>query len=154
MIEQIEHVTQVQHIDNPAAKDCDVLGLYREGDAVLIALLIFREGKIVGSEHFSFHLIASNDEEVLESFILQHYKYAGAWPKEIIVPSELPQQKALEEIISEAAGQHVAIFAPQKGKKKDLIEWASAMQKPCLSESKTPDLSKKKCCSTFRSRSS
>lgn len=122
MIEQIEHVTQVQHIENPAAKDCDVLGLYRESDAVLIALLIFREGKIVGSEHFSFHSIASNDAEILESFILQHYKYARIWPKEIIVPSELSQQKALEEIISEAAGEHVAIFKPQKGKKKDLIE--------------------------------
>lgn len=122
MIEQIEHVTQVQHVDNPAAKDCDVLGLYRESDAVLISLLIFREGKIVGSEHFSFHSIASNDAEILESFILQHYKYARMWPKEIIVPSELSQQKALEEIISEAAGEHVAIFKPQKGKKKDLIE--------------------------------
>ena len=122
MIEQIEHVTQVQHVDNPAAKDCDVLGLYREGDAVLIALLVFRDGKIVGSEHFSFHLIVSDDSEVLESFILQHYKYLGAWPKEIIVPSELPQQKALEEILSEAAGRLVSILAPQKGKKRDLIE--------------------------------
>ena len=122
MIEQIEHVTQVQHVDNPAAKDCDVLGLHREGDAVLIALLIFRDGKIVGSEHFSFHLIASDDAEVLESFILQHYKYLSAWPKEIIIPSELPQQTALEEILSESAGRQVAIFTPQKGKKRDLVE--------------------------------
>ena len=34
MIRQIEHVTEVQHVDNPAAKNCDVLGLYREADAV------------------------------------------------------------------------------------------------------------------------
>lgn len=58
MIHQIEHVTQVQHVDNPAAKNCDVLGLYREADTVMIALLFFREGKLIGSEHFSFHLIA------------------------------------------------------------------------------------------------
>ncbi len=69
MIHQIEHVTQVQHVDNPAAKDCDAVGLYREADAILIALLLFREGKLVGSEHFSFHLIASSDEEVLETFL-------------------------------------------------------------------------------------
>jgi excinuclease ABC subunit C len=122
MIEQIEHVTQVQHVDNPAAKDCDVLGLYREADAVLIALLYFRDGKIVGSEHFSFHLIAGDDAEVLESFLLQHYKYLGAWPLEILLPTELPQQTALEEILSESAGRRVAILAPQKGKKRDLIE--------------------------------
>jgi excinuclease ABC subunit C len=122
MIEQIEHVTEVQHVDNPAAKDCDVLGLYRQADAVLIALLYFRGGKIVGSEHFSFHLIAGDDAEVLESFLLQHYKYLGAWPEEILIPAELPQQTALEEILSEAAGRRVAVLAPQKGKKRDLIE--------------------------------
>jgi excinuclease ABC subunit C len=122
MIEQIKHVTEVQHVDNPAAKDSDVLGLYREGDAILMALLMFRDGKLVGSEHFSFHLIASDNAEVLESFILQHYKYASSWPKEIIVPVDLPQQTALEEILSESAGKQVILITPKKGKKKDLIE--------------------------------
>lgn len=122
MIHQIEHVTEVQHVDNPAAKDCDVLGLHREGDAVLIALLIFREGKIIGSEHFSFHLLASNDVEILESFLLQHYKYQTVLPAEILVSRELPEQEALEEILSETAQRKVAILTPQKGKKRDLIE--------------------------------
>ena len=122
MIQQIEHVTQVQHVDNPAAKDSDVVGLHREADAVMIALLIFREGKVIGSEHFSFHLIASNDGEVLESFLLQHYKYQAAIPSEILVPSELGQREALGEILSEAAGKRVEILSPQKGKKRDLVE--------------------------------
>jgi excinuclease ABC subunit C len=122
MIKQIEHVTEVQHVDNPAAKDCDVLGLYREGDAILMALLMFRDGKVVGSEHFSFHLIASDDAEVLESFILQHYKNREIPPREIIVPVDLPQQTALEEILSESAGRQVVLLTPKKGKKKDLIE--------------------------------
>ncbi len=116
MIHQIEHVTQVQHVDNPAAKDCDAVGLYREADAILIALLLFREGKLVGSEHFSFHLIASSDEEVLETFLLQHYQHCTALPKEIFVPLELPP--ALEEILT------LPITAPQKGKKRDLVEMA------------------------------
>jgi excinuclease ABC subunit C len=124
MIRQIEHVTQVQHIDNPAAKDCDVVGLYREADAVLISLLIFREGKLIGSEHFSFHLIASNDAEILESFLLQHYKNLTALPSEIFVPIALSQQTALEEILAETAQRKVAILTPQKGKKRDLIEMA------------------------------
>ena len=125
MIQQIEHVTQVQHVDNPLAKDCDVLGLHREGDAILIALLMFRLGKIVGSEHFSFHLIASNDAEVFESFILQHYVHQIHIPAEIIVSTALPEQEALEEILSEAAGKKVVILTPKKGKKRDLIEMGS-----------------------------
>lgn len=118
MIHQIEHVTQVQHVDNPAAKNCDVIGLHREGDAVMIALLFFREGKLIGSEHFSFHLIASSDAEIIESFLLQHYKNLPKLPSEIFVPMELSQQVSLEEILQ------VAIHFPKKGKKKDLIEMA------------------------------
>jgi excinuclease ABC subunit C len=114
MIHQIEHVTQVQHVDNPFAKDCDVVGLYREADAVLITLLFFREGKLIGSEHFSFHLIASNDAEILESFILQHYKNRPNPPSEILVPVELP------EVLGEIVG--VTLSHPQKGKKRDLVE--------------------------------
>ena len=122
LIQQIEHVTQVQHVDNPAAKDCDVLGLHREADAVMIALLIFREGKIIGSEHFHFHLIAANDAEILESFILQHYKYQDAIPAEILVPCHLNQAEPLGEILSESAARRVAVLTPQKGKKRDLVE--------------------------------
>lgn len=119
MIEQIKHVTQVQHVDHPEAQNCDVLGFYREADTVLIALLLFREGKLIHSEHFSFHLIASDDEEVLESFLLQHYKTAQNLPKEIFLPFELNQRKALEEILS------LSIHSPQKGKKKELIQMAN-----------------------------
>src|SRR6185436_18810587 len=83
MIRQIEHVTEVQHVDDLGAKDCDVVGIYREADAVLIALLFFRDGKLTGSEHFSFHLIASTNAEIVESFLLQHYRKP---PSEIIIP--------------------------------------------------------------------
>jgi len=122
MIRQIDHVTQVQHIDNPAAKDSDVLAIYRQADAVLISQLLFREGKIIGSEHFSFHLIASENEEILESFILQHYKHASLIPTEILISSPLPGQKILEEILNEIADKKVTLVCPQKGKKRDLIE--------------------------------
>ncbi len=122
MIHQIEHVTQVQHVDNPAAKNCDVVGLYREADAVMITLLFFREGKLIGSEHFSFHQIASNDAEIVESFLLQHYKNLPALPLEIIVPTALSQTAALEEILAETAQRRVAILTPVKGKKRDLVE--------------------------------
>jgi excinuclease ABC subunit C len=116
-INQIEHVTTIQHLDNPYAKDCDSIGLYREADCVLISLLMFREGKIIGSEHFSFQRIISDDAETLESFILQNYKM-NPCPKEIFVQLELPQKEVLEEILS------VSISTPQMGRKRDLIEMA------------------------------
>ncbi len=120
LIHQIQHVTEVQHINHPEAKDADALGLYREADAVMIALLMFREGKIVGSEHFSFQFIASNDAEIISSFILQHYKETA--PKEILIPTEIPEIETLQEIISET--HKVTILSPKKGRKEDLVEMA------------------------------
>lgn len=124
MIRQIEHVTSVQHIDNPFAKDCDVLGFRRQADAVLIALLQFRDGKIIGSEHFSFHLIVSSDEEVIETFVLQHYRLLTSPPKEILLPFPLPNQEPLAEILADSHGKKVDLAVPRKGKKRDLIEMA------------------------------
>ncbi len=123
-IRQIEHVTTIQHVDNPFAKDCDAIGLYRKADAVLIVLLQFREGKIIGSQHYTFHLIVSDDEEVLETFLLQHYRLLSSLPKEILLPQNLPRQTALQEILSEAHGRKIDLAVPQKGKKRDLIEMA------------------------------
>lgn len=118
MIQQIDHVTEIQHVDNPAAKNCDVVGLYREAGAILIALLIFREGKLISSEHFSFHFIASNDEEIIESFLLQHYKDLPKPPSEVFVSLNLPQKEDLQDLLG------LTIHTPQKGKKRDLIEMA------------------------------
>lgn len=122
LIQQIKHVMGIKHIDNPEAKDCDALGIYREADAVMITLLMFRDGKVVGSEHFSFSFIASNDSEILTSFILQHYKNQTAWPKEILIPCEIPELETLEDILSEAAPRKITLLTPQKGRKADLIE--------------------------------
>lgn len=122
IIHQIEHTTQIQHVDNPDAKDTDVLAIHREGDAVLISQLLFREGKITGSEHFSFRLIASNNAETLESFIMQHYRNPSLIPKEILVSDKLAEENVLEEILTEIAQHKVSIFFPQKGKKTDLVE--------------------------------
>lgn len=121
-IHQIEHATQVQHVENLEAKDTDVLAIYRRADTVLISQLIFRGGKIIGSEHFSFHMIVSEDEELLESFILQHYKSASSLPKEILTSCELPRYSALSEILTEIAQKKVTLLFPKKGKKYDLVE--------------------------------
>lgn len=124
LIAQIKHVTEVKHIDNPEAKDADALGIYCEADAVMVALLMFRDGKIVGSEHFSFHFIASDEAEILSSFILQHYKGLSSFPREILVSHSIAEIEMLQEIISEGAPHKVTVAHPKKGRKRDLIEMA------------------------------
>lgn len=117
-IRQIEHVIEGENslLAGASKKECDVLGLYRQGDEVMLAQLIFREGKLIGSEHYNFSEVVETDEELLSSFILQFYKDNKSIPKEVLVPFPLPSAEMLTEIIG------ASILYPKKGEKAALIE--------------------------------
>ncbi len=135
-IRQIEHVTQNdQLIHKAAGKDCDVIGLYREGEEVMIMQLLFREGKLTGSEHFSFSQLAQEDEEILSSFLLQHYKIHSFTPKEILLPLKIKGATAIEEILSEEK-KKVSILTPSKGDGTALIKLAEKNAKAAFTQMK------------------
>lgn len=122
-IKKIEHVIQIQHVDNAFSKECDVLGIYREGSDVLVVKLIYRQKKLVGSEHYSFSNIVSEEDEILENFLLQHYAKENL-PPQILTPFSLCHASVFEEIFSESLGKKVELIFPKKGDKKRLIEIA------------------------------
>lgn len=124
MIQQIEHIMSVQHVDNSGAENCDVLHIYREADAIMLVKLIFREYKLIGSEHFSFHQILSSDEEVFETFLMQHYHSKDHHPQEILLPLSIPQKATLEAILQKNTKKKIHILIPKKGKKMDLLSIA------------------------------
>lgn len=116
MIGQIEHVMEKQHVSYTHVHDCDVIALYREYDSVVISMLNFRNNNLTSSNHFNFHLIASSDEEIMESFLLQHYSNHTKAPSELLISTDLSSQKELEEILD------TKILHPQKGEKRAIIE--------------------------------
>jgi excinuclease ABC subunit C len=144
MINQIEHVTQIQHVENRSAQFCDAIGLYKEGDTVVIALLIFRKGKLIGSQHFTFSNISSFDEEIIEGFLLQYYKIKDALPEEILLPTSLENKDLLEEILSDISKKKIHLLSPQKGKKKDLIYIANKNAKAIFSQEHNSQLIREK----------
>lgn len=123
IIKEIEHVQQVQHVENLSAKNTDALAMHIEGDNVLIIKLIFREGRLTGSSHFNFSQVI-NDDSTLESFILQHYLGPAPLPAIILVPLDLPNKHVLEELIFSSTQKKIKIIHPQKGEKQSLIQMA------------------------------
>ncbi len=124
ILKQIEHVTEAQFVDILDQKDLQCIGFYRDDFSIVILKLIFHEGKLIGSEHFSFSNIVSSDEEILDSFLFQHFKYKDI-PSEILIPFPIANIHNIEEILSENAKKKINILYPQKGKKKELIELAN-----------------------------
>lgn len=135
-IKHIEHILQIQHVDNPHAKNSDVFGLHMEGSDAMIAKLIFREGKLIGSAHFSFTEIVSSPEEVLESFLLQHYRDNLSIPSQIYVSEGLEHQKEIEEILSEEAKKTISLSTPTRGRKKELTQMALSNAKTLFIQEK------------------
>ena len=124
-MKQIEHVTHSrQAVIRPAAKNCDTFSLYRTQKEALLMQLIFREGRLVGSEHYPFYDIASEDRDLMSSFLMQLYLKIPP-PQEILLPFTLPAASLLEEIIQEHHNKSVRIQCPKKGDKKSLVTLAT-----------------------------
>lgn len=122
-IRYIEHVSQSgQRVVKAEGGDFDVLGLYREGKEVVLAQLCFREGKLIGSQPYSFSQTAQEDAALLCSFILQHY--TQVFVEEILVPVPLDEAPLLTEILKEKLQKKVDFIAPRKGEKRALIALA------------------------------
>lgn len=121
-IRQIEHIIEGNTlVVKVNGKNSDALAIYREGQEVMLVQLLFREGKLVGSEHYPFTNILEEDEDLLSSFILQHYRHHEGLPEEILVPLPLKDAGIIAEILSEAHKKKIVILNPQKGEKRALV---------------------------------
>jgi excinuclease ABC subunit C len=136
-IRQIEHVVESQTlVVKVNGKNSDALALYRQGEEVMLVQLLFREGKLVGSEHYPFTHILEDDEDLLSSFILQHYQHQEGLPEEILVPTPMKDADLISEILSDSHKKKIAILHPQKGEKRALVGIAQQNAKAIFQQEK------------------
>ncbi|WP_059359004.1 excinuclease ABC subunit UvrC [Parachlamydia acanthamoebae] len=125
-IRYIEKTIEPQYVDSVSGKDADALGIYRQGEDVMLCQLLFREGRLTSSQSFNFTKIADDDAELLTSFVLQHYQNRDFLPHEILLPIEIEDEVALTELLSENRARKVQVYAPKRGGKSVLIDMAQA----------------------------
>ncbi|HSX04162.1 MAG TPA: excinuclease ABC subunit UvrC [Rhabdochlamydiaceae bacterium] len=137
-IKQVEHVTQMrQFVSRSEGKDTDCLGLYRHADEVILMQLFIRDGKLVGTEHYSFPQALEEDRELLESFILQFYKKQQELPSEILLPLSLGNESLLSEILYEQHHKKIHLHYPKKGSKKALVKLAEKNAKAAFEQERS-----------------
>jgi excinuclease ABC subunit C len=135
-LRQIEHVTHSkQVVFRPQGKNCDALSLYRAAKEAIVMQLIFRDGKLIGSEHYSFAQILGDDAELLSSFLLQIYAQQPP-PAEILLPLSLPNASELAEILSEKHLKKIHILSPKIGEKRKLVKLATKNAKTTFEQEK------------------
>src|SRR5256885_1670614 len=104
--------------------DQDVLGFYREGPALEIHLLFFRNGRLTGGRSFGFGKQEFPSEELLSSFLDQYYESGAFIPKELLLPAHLADAEMREVWLSEKKGERVRVHVPERGEKVRLVEMA------------------------------
>lgn len=103
----------------------DVISYYLDEGIVSVQILFVRNGKIVGGNNDKFYLISDILDEV-NSYILKFYERHEV-PKELLVEKDLSA-----EIIGNILGTKVV--APEKGKKKNLLNMAKENAKIVLEQ--------------------
>lgn len=122
-IKNLEYLKERQLISDPEAKDDkDIIALAKGVDEALIQIFFFRNGKIIGREHYLIKdYYNDSHKEILSSFMKQFYIGASYIPKEIII-EELPQDfDTIEKWLTERRGNKVTITVPMKGTKRELV---------------------------------
>jgi excinuclease ABC subunit C len=135
----IAKVREEQRVVTIDDVDRDVLGFYREGELVEIALLYVRAGKLADVATYSIKQAEIPDEEIVAAFLAQHYGSslaksaeeddAGAplvlVPDEVILPREPEGVEGISEWLGERAGHKVALLFPKRGHRVDLLAMAN-----------------------------
>jgi excinuclease ABC subunit C len=136
-MQAIESVRQQQRVVAITDKDQDVVGLYREGDLVELAVLYIRSGRVIEAATFSQPRVEVPDNEVIASYLREHYSEEGLdllIPDEVIVPV-LPEGAAgVAEWLSERrassalhTGRKVRktqLYCPERGVRRPLLDLA------------------------------
>lgn len=104
----------------------DVFGYHAENHFLIIQVLYYRNGVMVGGKSFSYEQNQAPLPEVFTSFLLQFYDQASTVPSEILLPVHLEDKEALEEILTEKLGLPISIRVPLRGTLAGLVALAKA----------------------------
>jgi excinuclease ABC subunit C len=103
--------------------DSDVVGFYRDGSRIELALLFIRAGILNGSRLFSVSW-ELDDAAAISAFLQQYYTGTVFIPKEILLPLDIEERLTLAELFGELKGSKVSLFLPQRGTKQALVALA------------------------------
>jgi excinuclease ABC subunit C len=129
----VESVREQQRVVIVSDQDQDVLGLYREGDLVELSTMAVRAGRVIDVASFSNARVEIPSDEVVATFLREHYGDGGpgeaAIPDEVILPYLPEGADGVAEWLTDRRAQSgkrgkCQLHAPERGHRKKLLELA------------------------------
>lgn len=121
----VKKVLGKQKIISTSLEDQDILGYCRDHSQAMVQVLVVRNGKMVGEKIYKIKgLTDIDDNEILSSFLKQHYIDQILLPKDILLPHSIDDVLLISDWLSKKKKGRVRIEIPSRGKKKDLVRMA------------------------------
>ncbi|MCO4745322.1 MAG: excinuclease ABC subunit UvrC [Proteobacteria bacterium] len=124
LIASVKATIEQQQVVDARQADRDVWGLFREGARGALAIVPIREGVMGQPRATVLEGLIGSDAEVLSSLINRSYRADVPSPPEVLLPVELPDRGALEEVLTERLGKRVHLRVPQRGGKTRMVALA------------------------------
>ena len=131
LLRAVEATMERQRVVDRTLADRDVWGLFREGERAVAAVLPVRGGFLLDPLVRWVDGTLHEDQVLLSTLLNQHYDPREGEdpreriPPELLLPVELGDREALEELLSERRGTRVHLRQPQRGDKLRLVELAT-----------------------------
>jgi excinuclease ABC subunit C len=121
LIASIRKLQSRQYVDGSAA-DLDVLAVAMKGTQACVLLLMFRDGRNLGTRSF-FPKTNGEDsaEEVLGAFVSQYYAEQTP-PREIVLDRDIPERALIEDALGVSAGRKVQIKTSVRGDRAGYLD--------------------------------
>jgi excinuclease ABC subunit C len=121
----LEKVGTPQTVVGARGRDADVLGLARHGRRAAVAVLLVRDGRVVGKEsRLLDRAEAGGEAELMQSFLAQYYLAQADVPRRL-VSAVLPEDaEVVREALAQRAGHPVELHTPVRGRERRLVETA------------------------------
>ena len=122
-----------QSVNPRSIPEADVFAVYEEAGQFCVEAFFFRTYQNWGNRaYFPRADRALSCEEVLDAFLAQFYLERPA-PRLVLLSHAVPSAGTLGEVLSARAGHRIAIGAPRRGEKKDLVDAAMRNAREALS---------------------
>ena len=122
----VERTIEQQKVSAYSRAEQDVIGLARQENEACLQVLVIRNGKMIGREHFIVEGARGvADAEVLGSFLPQYYASTESVPREVLVPSLPTDADDLAAFLADRRGSRVRVSLPLRGDKRRLVALAT-----------------------------
>ncbi len=141
VMQGLDQLAREQRVHRVGGGDHDVIGLARDGELAVAAVLRVRRGLLLGRDTLRFQEVGDQEAEgeLLQAFATRYYLGRGALgtrdlPHEVLLPVGFDDREVLAEVLTERAGRKVELRVPVRGEKRRLVELAATNARHALED--------------------